>query len=53
MSAAKYTSLLEERLEKLISKIDGAGNVKVMVSLDSCYDNFYLKVYSTKEKAAG
>ena len=53
VSAAKYTSLLEERLEKLISKIDGAGNVKVMLSLDSCYENVYLKGYSTKEKAAG
>lgn len=53
VSAAKYTELLEERLEKLISKIEGAGNVKVMVTLESCYENVYAKSDSTKEKTAG
>ncbi len=39
----EYVKKQEERLEKLIKKIDGAGETEVMITLESCYENVYLK----------
>ncbi len=41
-----YEKDVEERLESLISKIDGAGSVRVMVTLDCTVES----VYAQKEK---
>lgn len=41
MSCAEYEKELEQRLETIISKIDGAGNVSVMVTLESTAEEIY------------
>lgn len=38
-----YVENLENRLEKIISSIDGAGECKVMVTLDTGEENIYAK----------
>ena len=32
----------------ILEKIDGAGEVEVMITLESCYENVYAKGYSTQ-----
>lgn len=44
-----YEKDVEQRLESLISKIDGAGSVSVMVTLDCTVES----VYAQEEKASG
>ncbi len=46
--ASSYIKNIEKELESLLSDIDGAGKVKVMVTLDSCYENVYAKSHSSK-----
>lgn len=46
----RYIEETEKELETLLSKINGAGKVKVMVTLESCYENVYAKGYSTKSE---
>lgn len=53
VSAQEYTKDLEKRLEKLLSGIEGAGEVEVMISLESCYENVYLAENSEEEKTDG
>lgn len=48
--ATQYTKDTEKELEILLSKISGAGEVKAMVTLESCYENVYAKGYSTKNE---
>lgn len=48
--SAEYTKALEKKLEKLLSGIEGAGEVRVMISLESCYENVYLSETSDDEK---
>ena len=48
--AAQYTKQTEKELEILLGKISGAGEVKAMVTLESCYENVYAKGYSTKNE---
>lgn len=48
VSAEEYIKNTEKNLEKLLSDIDGAGNVKVMLTVDTCYENVYAKGYDTK-----
>ena len=43
VSAAAYEQEIEKRLCSLISSIDGAGSVKVMVTLDCTDENVYAK----------
>lgn len=50
VSAGEYTEYTEKRLEKLLSGIEGAGEVDVMISLESCYENVYLKETVQNEK---
>lgn len=46
---ADYEKSIEERLESLISQINGAGAVRVMVTLDSTAES----VYAQEEKESG
>ncbi len=48
--AAQYTKEIEKELESILSKINGAGDVRAMVTLESCYENVYAKGYSTKNE---
>ena len=45
-----YESQMEEKLESLISAIDGAGSVKVMISVDGSTEKEYLKNNVTKSQ---
>ncbi len=51
ISAQKYTEKAEKKLSELIASIDGAGSVRVMITLESCYENVYLKSYTSKDEA--
>lgn len=42
-SSEDYAATLEERLASIISAIDGAGRVKVMVTLESGSEDVYLR----------
>lgn len=46
--ADEYTKNTEKELEAILSKINGAGKVRVMVTLDNCYENVYATGYATK-----
>ncbi len=50
--SAEYTSEAEKELEKILEEIDGAGDVRVMLTLESCYENIYARAY-TNEKENG
>lgn len=49
--AAEVEQTLEKRLEQLLSKIDGAGNVSVMVTLDTTEELVYEKDTKTENSA--
>lgn len=46
--AAQYIEKSEKELEALLEKINGAGEVRVMMTLENCYENVYAKGYSSK-----
>ncbi len=48
LCAEDYIKSTEKNLEKLLSDIEGAGDVKVMLTVDTCYENVYAKSYDTK-----
>ena len=48
ISSEDYIRKTEKNLEKLLGDIDGAGKVKVMLTIDNCYENVYAKKYDTK-----
>lgn len=48
LCAEDYIKKTEKNLEKLLSDIEGAGSVKVMLTVDTCYENVYAKSYDTK-----
>ena len=48
--AINYETLVEEKLEKLLSNIDGAGSVNVMLSVDGTTKKEYLKNTQTKKE---
>ncbi len=48
VSAEDYIESTEKTLEKLLSDIEGAGKVRVMLTVDTCYENVYAKSYDTK-----
>jgi len=43
VSSENYIKEQEEKLKELLEAIDGAGEVEVMITLESCYENVYLK----------
>lgn len=49
--AAEYTKETEKKLEGILSEVQGAGAVRVMITLESCYENVYAKGYSTKSES--
>ncbi len=51
VSSAEYIENQEEKLQSLLETIDGAGNVEVMITLESCYENVYLKDSSLKTES--
>ena len=48
--AEDYIKETEKRLENVLSGLSGAGEVKVMITLESCYENVYAKGYTSKSK---
>lgn len=52
-SSKEYIEIQEKKLAAILGKIDGAGEVKVMLTLESCYENVYAKGYSSKGKTDG
>ncbi len=48
--SSQYTEKTEKELQKILEKIDGAGQVRVMLTLESCYENIYAKSYETAKK---
>ena len=48
--AEDYIKETEKRLEGVLSGLNGAGKVKVMITLESCYENVYAKGYTSKSK---
>lgn len=51
VSSTEYINKQEEKLRELIEKIDGAGEAEVMITLESCYENVYLKDSSLKTES--
>ena len=51
ISAEEYIEEQEKRLALLLEKIDGAGEVEVMITLETCYENVYLKDSSLKTES--
>lgn len=47
----EYTKKLEDRLTSIISAIDGAGETKVMVTLESSSEDIYLHDFDYEENA--
>ena len=48
ITAEEYVKSTEKSLEKLLSDINGAGEVRVMLTVESCYENVYAKSYDSK-----
>lgn len=46
--SSQYIEKTEKELESLLRKISGAGDVRVMVTLENAYENVYAKGYSQK-----
>lgn len=51
-SVSSYEETLEKRLESIISSVDGAGRVQVMVTLDTSEQTQYAKMKRKIPKAA-
>lgn len=49
MNSQMYINETEKELERLLEKINGAGKVEVMITLESSFENVFAKGYSTKE----
>ncbi len=48
--SAQYIENTEKELERVLGKIEGAGDVRVMITLQSCYENIYAKSYENEKK---
>ena len=46
--SSQYIEKTEKELEALLENISGAGDVKVMITLENCYENVFAKGYSEK-----
>ena len=51
VSSTEYISKQEEKLKEILEVIDGAGEVEVMITLESCYENVYLKDSTLKTES--
>ncbi len=45
--ASRYISNAEKELENILSQISGAGKVRVMITVDSTYENVFAKGYTS------
>ena len=50
MSQSEYTAYMEERLERILSQIDGAGQVQVMITWKSGSEKVVEKDWESKEE---
>lgn len=48
--ASQYIEKTEKELETLLEGINGAGKVRVMLTLENCYENVYAKGYNEKSE---
>lgn len=48
--STQYIEKTEKELEALLEKISGAGEVRVMITLENCYENVYAKGYNEKSE---
>ncbi len=46
--SSQYIKTTEKELEELLENINGAGDVKVMITLENCYENVFAKGYTEK-----
>ncbi len=46
--SAQYIKNTEKELEALLERINGAGEVEVMITLENCYENVFAKGYNEK-----
>lgn len=46
--SVEYIEKTEKELEALLEKINGAGDVRVMITLENCYENVYARGYNEK-----
>ncbi len=46
--SSQYIEKTEKELEALLENISGAGEVKVMITLENCYENVFAKGYTEK-----
>lgn len=46
--SSQYIEKTEKELEALLENISGAGDVKVMLTLENCYENVFAKGYNEK-----
>ncbi len=46
--SSQYIEKTEKELEALLENISGAGEVKVMITLENCYENVFAKGYVEK-----
>ena len=51
VSSTEYIKAQEKKLKGLLETIDGAGEVEVMITLESCYENVYLKDKNLKTES--
>ncbi len=51
VSSESYIREQEKKLTELLETIDGAGEVEVMITLESCYENVYLKDKNLKTES--
>ena len=51
VSSEAYIKEQEKKLKELLERIDGAGDVEVMITLESCYENVYLKDKNLKTES--
>ena len=48
--ASQYIEKTEKELETLLEGINGAGKVRVMLTLENCYENVYARGYNEKSE---
>ncbi len=49
--SSQYIEETEKELEALLENISGAGEVRVMLTLENCYENVFAKGYSEKNES--
>ena len=48
--SAEYIEQTEKDLQRILERVDGAGKVQVMLTLESCYENIYATAYENDKK---